>query len=53
MATAFAAATPRGSSMKFASTRLIATDIAAVVRFYETLTGQQPSGWPPSLPKLS
>ncbi|TPJ31622.1 MULTISPECIES: VOC family protein [unclassified Mesorhizobium] len=25
--------------MKFASTRLIAADIAAVVRFYETLTG--------------
>ncbi|WP_158811312.1 VOC family protein [Beijerinckia sp. L45] len=26
--------------MKFASTRLIATDIAAVVRFYETITRQ-------------
>lgn len=26
--------------MKFASTRLIAADIAAVVRFYETLTGK-------------
>src|ERR1700710_504686 len=26
--------------MKFASTRLIVTDIAAMVRFYETITGQ-------------
>lgn len=37
--TAFAVASAR-TYMKFASTRLIAADIATVVGFYETLTGQ-------------